>query len=104
MIKAGVFERLETEAPAAYGRIIGLEPHRRLGDASSHKPLRRPRNREQPTDRAELGIKRPVHDRPQRHPLASVINSGRQHDTMLFGPALQAAGERGLLPGAGPRH
>ena len=35
-------------------------------------------------------------------PAASVINSDRRHDNILFGPALQAAEERGLFPGAGP--
>ena len=31
-------------------------------------------------------------------PTASVINSDRRHDTILFGPTLQAVKERGLLP------
>ena len=77
-------------------------PHRRLGGPQLPQgPLRRP-GTGNPTDRAELGIEWPLMTDRNGIPLASVINSDRRHDNILFGPALRAAQERGLLPDAGP--
>lgn len=98
-IKAGVFERLETEALAAYDRIIGLDLTDVSVDTSSHKaPCGGPGTGKNPTDRAKLGIKWSLMTDRNGIPAASVINSANRHDTILFGPTLQAAEERGLLP------
>ena len=84
---------------AAYGRIIGLDLTDVSVDTSSHKaPCGGPGTGKNPTDRAKLGIEWSLMTDRNGIPVASVINSDRRHDTILFGPTLQAAEERGLLP------
>lgn len=95
---AGVFADLESEALAAYDRIIGLDLADAAVDGSQHKaPCGGEGTGKNPTDRGKLGIKWSLLTDRNGIPIAAVLDGANRHDTVLFGPTLQGAAARGLL-------
>lgn len=97
-LRAGVFESLETEALAAYDRIVGLDLSDVSVDGSQHKaPAGGQGTGKNPCDRGKLGIKWSIMVDRNGIPLGSVLAGANRHDTVLFEPTLQTAADRGLL-------
>ena len=97
-LRAGVFESLETEALAAYDRIVGLDLSDVSVDGSQHKaPAGGQGTGKNPCDRGKLGIKWSIMVDRNGIPLGSVLAGANRHDTALFEPTLQTAADRGLL-------
>ena len=97
-LRAGVFESLETEALAAYDRIVGLDLSDVSVDGSQHKaPAGGQGTGKNPCDRGKLGIKWSIMVDGNGIPLGSVLAGANRHDTVLFEPTLRAAADRGLL-------
>ena len=97
-LRAGVFESLETEALAAYDRIVGLDLSDVSVDGSQHKaPAGGQGTGKNSCDRGKLGIKWSIMVDGNGIPLGSVLAGANRHDTVLFEPTLRAAADRGLL-------
>lgn len=97
-IDAGVFDDLEAEALAAYDRIVGLDLSDAAVDGSQHKaPCGGEGTGPNPTDRGKRGIKWSLLTDRAGYPIASVIDGANRHDTVLFGPTMMCAAERGLI-------
>ena len=98
-IEAGVFEDLESKALAAYDRIVGLDLSKVSVDGSHQKaPCGGAGTGKNPCDRGKLGIKWSIMVDRNGIPMASALAGANRHDTILFGPTLRVAAERGLLP------
>jgi transposase len=97
-VDAGVFDRLVTEALAAYDRIIGLEPDVVSLDGSQQKaPCGGEGTGVNPVDKRKLGWKWSVVGDRNGIPLAWVTDGANRHDMILLEPTLDALAERGLL-------
>ena len=94
-----MFDALSTEAVEAYDRICGLNLEEVSVDGSSHKaPCGGPGTGKNPCDRAESGWKWSLAVDGMGIPVGWATDGANRHDTILFGPTLRVAAERGLLP------
>ena len=97
-ITAGVFVALEEEALHAYDKIIGLEFSDVSVDGSQHKsPCGGEGTGKNPTDRGKLGWKWSILTDLNGIPIGKAIDGANRHDSVLFTPTLDEAGDRGLL-------
>lgn len=104
-IKAGVFEKLEAEALAAYDRILGLDLEDVAVDGSLHKaPAGGALTGPNPTDRAKGGWKLSLATDKNGVPIAWAEEGANRHDSKLFGVTLEMLADRRLLPEVGVFH
>ncbi len=97
-LAAGVFDKLLTEALAAYDRIIGLDLSEVAVDGSLHKaPCGGEGTGPNPTDRAKSGWKWSVVTDRAGIPLGWTTDGANRHDSVLLEPTLAAVAARGLL-------
>ena len=97
-VTAGVFDQLETEALAAYDRIIGLDLSEVALDGSQHKaPCGGEGTGVNPVDKRKLGWKWSIATDRNGIPFAYAFAGANRHDVILLEPTLTAAAERGLL-------
>ena len=97
-LTAGVFDRLLTEALAAYDRIIGLDLSEVAVDGSLHKaPCGGEGTGPNPTDRGKTGWKWSIATDRAGIPLGWVIEGANRNDSVLLEPTLQDVKARGLL-------
>jgi transposase len=97
-IAAGVFDRLEAEAHAAFDKILGLDLSHVAVDGSLHKP---PYGGEEtgpnPTDRGKVGWKWSVAADRHGIPIGWRTAAANCNDISLLFPTLDAVAGRGLL-------
>ena len=95
--EAGVFQNLVEEALAAYDKVIGFDLSDVAVDGSQHKA---PRGGEgtgpNPVDRGKCGWKWSLLTDKAGIPLGWSTAGAHRHDTVLFGPTLEAVAARGL--------
>ena len=97
-VAAGVFDDLESEAVAAYDRIVGLDLTEASVDGSIHKaPCGGAGTGKSPVDRGKLGWKWSLLCDRSGVPVAAALDGANRHDQVLLSPTLQAAADRGLL-------
>lgn len=97
-VAAGVFDRLVTEALAAYDRIIGLDPTVVSLDGSQQKaPCGGEGTGVNPVDKRKLGWKWSIVGDRSGIPMAWAIDGANRHDMVLLEPTLDALAQRGLL-------
>ena len=97
-LTAGVFDKVLTEALAAYDRIIGLDLSEVAVDGSLHKaPCGGEGTGPNPTDRAKTGWKWSVATDRWGIPLGWTTAGANRNDSILLEPTLQAVADRGLL-------
>jgi hypothetical protein len=97
-IAAGVFDRLEAEAKAAFDRVIGLDLSEVSLDGSLHKaPYGGEGTGPNPTDRGKLGWKWSVAVEAHGIPLGWVIDGANRNDVRMIEPTLDAVAELGLV-------
>ena len=97
-IAAGVFDDLESEAVAAYDRIVGLDLSDASVDGSIHKaPCGGDGTGKSPVDRGKLGWKWSLLCDRSGVPVAAALDGANRHDQVLLEPTLRAAEGRGLL-------
>ena len=97
-LAAGVFDKLLTEALAAYDRIIGLDLSEVAVDGSLHKaPCGGEGTGPNPTDRAKSGWKWSVATDRLGIPLGWTTDGANRNDSVLLEPTLAAVAARGLL-------
>jgi len=96
-IRAGVFDQLETEARAAYDRIIELDLSDVALDGSLHKaPCGGEGTGKNPTDRAKLGWKWSVAVDAAGIPIGWATAGANCNDIKLVEPTLDAVAATGL--------
>ena len=96
-VDAGVFDALESEALAAYDRVVGLDLSDAAVDGSIHKaPCGGDGTGKSPVDRAKLGWKWSILTDRAGVPVAAAAAGANRADTTLLEPTLQAA-PQGLL-------
>ena len=101
-IDAGVFDRLESEAVAAYDRIIGLDVEHVAIDGSLHKaPCGGEGTGKSPVDRAKLGWKWSVAVDAKGIPIGWAIDGANRNDVAMLEPTLDAITATGLLEDIG---
>lgn len=97
-VAAGVFDDLESEAVAAYDRIVGLDLSEASVDGSLHKaPCGGDGTGKSPVDRGKLGWKWSLLCDRSGVPVAAALDGANRHDQVLLEPTLRAAAGRGLL-------
>ena len=97
-IAADVFERLKTEAVAAFDRIIGLDMSEVAVDGSLHKaPYGGEGTGANPTDRAKLGWKWSVAVERHGIPIGWTIDGANRNDVPLLEPTIEAVASNGFL-------
>jgi transposase len=97
-IAAGVFDELETEALAAYDRIIGLDLSEVAVDGSLHKaPCGGEGTGPNPTDRSKSGWKWSVAVDRHGIPIGRAIDGAHRNDIPMLQPTLDHVAARGLL-------
>ena len=97
-IAADIFDRLETEALAAYDRIIGLDLSEVCIDGSIHKaPCGGEGTGRSPVDRGKLGWKWSVATDANGIPLGRATDGANRHDIPLLEPTLDSVAARGLI-------
>jgi transposase len=97
-IAAGVFERLEAEAVAAFDRIIGLDLSEVAVDGSLHKaPYGGEGTGPNPTDRGKSGWKWSVAVERHGIPIGWAIDGANRNDVRMLEPTLHAVAAAGLL-------
>ena len=97
-IAAGVFDRLEAEAMAAFDRVVGLDLSEVSLDGSLHKaPYGGEGTGPNPTDRGKLGWKWSVAVEAHGIPIGWAIDGANRNDIRLLGPTLDAVNATGLL-------
>ena len=97
-IDAGVFDALAEEAIAAYDRMVGLDLSDVSVDGSQHKaPSGGEGTGKNPCDRAKSGWKWSLATDANGIPVGWATDGANRHDSILFGPTLEAVGDRGLL-------
>jgi len=97
-IAAGVFDRLETEARAAYDRILELDLGGVAIDGSLHKaPCGGEGTGKNPTDRAKLGWKWSVASDTAGIPVGWAIDGANRNDVKMLRPTIDAVEANGLL-------
>jgi transposase len=104
-IDAGVFERLKTEALAAFDRIVGLDLDDVALDGSLHKaPYGGEGTGPNPCDRAKLGWKWSVAAERHGIPIGWAIDGANRNDVRMLEPTLDAIRDIGLLVEIGTLH
>lgn len=104
-LAAGVFDKLLTEALAAYDRIIGLDLSEVALDGSLHKaPCGGEGTGKNPTDRGKLGWKWSIATERCGIPIGWTIAGANRNDSVLLEPTLQDVLDRGLLADVGTLH
>ena len=104
-IDAGVFDRLKTEALAAFDRIVGLNLDDVALDGSLHKaPYGGEGTGPNPCDRAKLGWKWSVAAERHGIPIGWAIDGANRNDVRMLEPTLHAVGDAGLLVDIGMLH
>ena len=97
-IAAGVFERLEAEALAAFDRIIGLDLTEVALDGSLHKaPYGGEGTGPNPTDRGKCGWKWSVAVERHGIPIGRAIDGANRNDVRMLEPPLDSIAAAGLL-------
>jgi len=97
-IDAGVFDRLEAEALAAYDRILELDLEHVAIDGSLHKaPCGGEGTGKNPVDRAKLGWKWSVAVDAAGIPVGWAIDGANRNDIRMLEPTLDAVAATGLL-------
>ena len=97
-VAAGVFDRLEAEAHAAFDRILGLDLSEVSLDGSAHKaPCGGEGTGPNPTDRGKSGWKRSIIAGRDGVPIAWTAAGANRHDMALLEPTLGAVAGRGLI-------
>ena len=97
-IAAGVFDRLEAEAMAAFDRVVGLDLSEVSLDGSLHKaPYGGEGTGPNPTDRGKLGWKWSVAVEAHGIPIGWAIDGANRNDIRLLEPTLEAVDGAGLL-------
>jgi transposase len=98
-IAAGVFDALETEALAAYDRIVGLDLSEVAIDGCLNKaPCGGDGTGKNPTDRGKLGWKWSIATDANGVVIGSVLEAANRNDIVLLEPTLAAIASRGLTP------
>ena len=101
-ITAGVFDQLETEARAAYDRIIELDLDVVAIDGSLHKaPYGGEGTGKSPVDRAKLGWKWSVASDTAGIPVGWAIDGANRNDVTMLEPTLDDIETNGLLADIG---
>lgn len=104
-LAAGVFDKLLTEALAAYDRIIGLDLSEVAVDGSLHKaPCGGQGTGKNPTDRGKLGWKWSIATDRCGIPIGWTVAGANRHDSILLEPTLQDVLNRDLLADIGTLH
>ena len=97
-IAAGVFDRLEAEAHAAFDKILGLDLSHVAVDGSLHKaPYGGEETGPNPTDRGKVGWKWSVAADRHGIPIGWRTAAANCNDISLLFPTLDAVAGRGLL-------
>jgi len=97
-VDAGVFDAVVSEALAAYDRIMGFDLTDVSVDGSQHKaPSGGQGTGKNPCDRAKSGWKWSIATDANGIPLGWATDGANRHDSILFGPTLEAVADRGLL-------
>lgn len=97
-IEAGVFDRLEAEARAAFDRIIGLDLSEVALDGSLHKaPYGGEGTGPNPTDRGKCGWKWSVAVERHGIPIGHAIDGANRNDVRMLEPTLDSIAAGGLL-------
>ncbi len=97
-IDAGVFDRLEAEAMAAFDRIVELDLSEVSLDGSLHKsPYGGEGTGPNPTDRGKLGWKWSVAVEAHGIPIGWAIDGANRNDIRRLEPTLDAVDATGLL-------
>jgi len=97
-IDAGVFDRLEAEAKAAFDRVVGLDLSEVSLDGSLHKaPYGGEGTGPNPTDRGKLGWKWSVASERHGIPIGWAIDGANRNDVRMLEPTLHAVAAVGLL-------
>ena len=97
-IAAGVFDRLEAEAIAAFDRIVGLDLSEVSLDGSLHKaPCGGEGTGPNPTDRGKSGWKWSVAVERHGIPIGRAIDGANRNDVRMLEPTLRAIAAVGLL-------
>ena len=97
-IEAGVFDRLCSEALAAFDRIVGLDVSDVCVDGSAHKaPCGGEGTGKSPVDRGKLGWKWSIAAERHGIPVGWAIGGANRHDSLLLEPTLAAVSHTGLL-------
>ena len=97
-IEAGVFDRLCSEAVAAFDKIIGLDLSEVAVDGSIHKaPCGGDGTGKSPVDRGKLGWKWSVASDRNGIPVGWAIAGANRNDIRLLKPTLAAVADAGLL-------
>jgi transposase len=97
-LAAGVFDKLLTEALAAYDRIIGLDLSEVAVDGSLHKaPCGGEGTGPNPTDRGKSGWKWSIATDRWGIPIGWTTEGANRHDSILLKPTLDDVAGRGLL-------
>jgi transposase len=97
-IAAGVFDRLQAEAIAAFDRIVGLDLSEVSLDGSLHKaPYGGEGTGPNPTDRAKSGWKWSVAVERHGIPIGWAIDGANRNDVRMLEPTLDAVAKAGLL-------
>ena len=93
-IDAGVFDALAEEAIAAYDRMVGLDLSEVSVDGTGHKaPSGGQGTGKNPCDRAKSGWKWSLATEANDIPVGWATNGANRHDSILFGPTLDAVGD-----------
>jgi len=97
-LAAGVFDRLASEAIAAFDRVVGLDFSECAVDGSQHKaPTGGEGTGRNPTDRGKIGWKWSLFADRHGIPVGWATDGANRHDTILLEPTLTAVAGRGLL-------
>ena len=97
-IAAGVFDKLETEAIAAYDKIVGLVFDDVAVDGSLHKsPCGGEGTGPNPTDRGKLGWKWSILTDRKGIPVGVAIDGANRNDSVMLAPTLDDAKRMDLL-------
>ena len=97
-VDAGVFDAVVSEALAAYDRIMGFDLTEVSVDGSQHKaPSGGQGTGKNPCDRAKSGWKWSIATDANGIPVGWATDGANRHDSILFGPTLEAVADRGLL-------
>ena len=97
-IAAGVFDKLETEAIAAYDKIVGLCFGDVAVDGSLHKsPCGGEGTGPNPTDRGKLGCKWSILTDRKGIPVGVAIDGANRNDSVMLAPTLDDANRLDFL-------
>ena len=97
-LAADVFDKLCTEALAAYDKIVGLSFHDVAADGSLHKsPCGGEGTGKNPTDRSKLGWKWSILTDDNGIPFGVAVDGANRNDSVMLAPTLDDAKAKGLL-------